>query len=256
MSNLNPAKWASSIENAILDPIEDWFDDLGGDITKSFNRLGNDITRSFTSWGNAILKPVTQTLNTVKTLFYCTIAFFNFIVALFEYGFNFSVWFFVYFLPWTGQYFECAWQKIIYLPKCFFWYAIDCITWVIYLPFRFLFWLIDYIFNIGLEDAIHDYFWCPLEDLDKFIHDDGPSNLGTGIHIIHFPDSVMDKCYNCNIKPIGRKMPNTCNLMKAYCKFVNCNGSNKCITTKCSSTISKYMEPKSKSSSSATISDK
>jgi len=165
---------------------------------------------------------------------------------LFKYIFNFCIWLFIYFLPWLGQYFECAFEKIVSLPKCFFWYILECISWVVYLPFRIVFWLIDYLFNIGLEQLIHDYFWCILEDIDKFIHDEGEGSLGTGIHIIHFPDSVMDKCYNCHIKPIGKKMPSTCNLNKKYCKFINCKNGNKCISTKCNAQINQYMEkPKS-----------
>jgi len=221
----------NGIKTAILNPI-----------TNNFTKLFSVIASGF----NRIFGKITDIIKTITTLFNCLMAFFIFISELFKYIFNFCIWLFIYFLPWLGQYFECAFEKIVSLPKCFFWYILECISWVVYLPFRIVFWLIDYLFNIGLEQLIHDYFWCILEDIDKFIHDEGEGSLGTGIHIIHFPDSVMDKCYNCHIKPIGKKMPSTCNLNKKYCKFINCKNGNKCISTKCNAQINQYMEkPKS-----------
>jgi hypothetical protein len=190
---------------------------------------------------STIESDITNIFNTINTLFDCTLAFFNFVIVLFLYIGDFTTWIFIYFFPWLGQYFECALQKIIYLPKCFLWYALDCMSWIIYLPFRIIFWLLDYIFNLGIEDFVHDYFWCLLEDLDKFIHDDGENNLGTGFHIIHFQDSVMETCYNCNIQSIGKGMPNTCNLNSTYNNFINCRGGEQSGNT-CKSKIGKYFD--------------
>jgi len=184
------------------------------------NSIGN-VFRSIGSIGST----VTNIINSVKTLIRCLMAFFTFISVFFSYCGNFTIWIFTYLLPWVGQYLECAFQKIISLPKCFFWYSLDCIAWVFYLPFRMLFW------SLGMEEFIHDYFWCLLEDMDKFIHDE--DGLNTGVHIIHFPDSVMNKCYYCDIKPIKKKMPTTCNLTKKYKLFINCRNSND--LKKCSS---------------------
>jgi hypothetical protein len=202
---------------------------MGFNIGKAFRDIGRKIKKTVsgvTKTANAI----SDLIKSVEMLIKCTIAFFNFISALVVYVWKFTVWIFVYFLPWTGQYFECIFQKIIYLPKCFFWYMLDCISWVCYLPFRFSFWIVYYFLNINIEDIVNIYFWGLLESLDKYIHDD--TGLGTKIHLIHFPDSVMDKCYNCHIKPIKRKMPSTCNLSKTHNALVNCrkkrNSSNKC----------------------------
>jgi hypothetical protein len=203
------------------------------DIFKEIKRFFTKLGKLFTSVGEIIKK--------IKILIKCLMAFFAFISVFFSYCGNFVIWIFIYFFPWVGQYFECILQKIISLPKCFFWYLLECIGWVVYLPFRIVFWF----FN--MEQFVHDYFWCLLEDADKFLHDS--NGLGTGIHIIHFPDSVMDKCYYCHIKPIGKKMPSTCKLSKKYNEFINCNAKNK--SDKCGANISQYFdspnEDKSKS---------
>jgi hypothetical protein len=95
---------------------------------------------------------------------------------------------------WAVTGFMCGLNGILNLPKCFLWYLLEWIGWVLYLPFRFLFWLIDIITHMGIVKAEHDT-WCFLDELDKMIY--GIS----GAHIIHYPDSIIEKCYTC-------KMPN------------------------------------------------
>jgi hypothetical protein len=120
------------------------------------------------------------------------------------------------FIPWFIRFVICTSYKITSFPKCFLWYGLDIAGWIFYLPFRFLFWLVDAILDIGLVKLEHDT-WCFLNDLDYFLH--GPQNnyfmfqytseypktdapdpesLNTGYHFIHFPDSVMEKCYALN----------------------------------------------------------
>lgn len=118
------------------------------------------------------------------------------------------------FLPWLVRFIICTSYKIMNFPKCFLWYTLDTAGWIFYLPFRFLFWLIDSILDIGLVKLEHDG-WCFLDDLDYFIHGPkdnyfmyqyedqnvptpDPESLNTGYHIIHFPDTVMEKCYALN----------------------------------------------------------
>ena len=223
--------------------IRDVFDKVG----KIFNSIGSvlsiasKIFSTIISSVSSIIDRIKGVFDFIKELFNCFMALAKLIRETFIYVGNFTVWFFVDFMPWIGQYFECAINKIIDLPKCFFWYLFDCIIWFISFISRFTLWIIDSIlialFKISedytLERLIHDYFWCPLEDLDKFIHDDGPNNLGTGFHIIHFPDSVMDRCYHCNIKPIRRKIPSTKNLKQANCQLQNCRSGGAGCTTVC-----------------------
>jgi hypothetical protein len=108
-------------------------------------------------------------------------------------------WFFVKFIPWLFNLFMCGVNGIINLPQCFIWYMLDIAGRIIYLPFRLTFWFLEYLTEIELTKIEKDI-WCFLEDIDKYIHSPEPEGLGTGIHIIHFPDSVMSKCYTCKTK--------------------------------------------------------
>lgn len=126
----------------------------------------------------------------------CLFKFFDLVVALAMWFYKFIIWFPVKFIPWFLKFVWCTINKILMLPKCFLWYGLDTIGWAIYLPFRFIFWLLDSIFNIGLVKIEHNI-WCFFDDIDHFVHDK-KDGLGTGFHIIHFPDSVMKTCYSCD----------------------------------------------------------
>lgn len=95
--------------------------------------------------------------------------------------------------------FKCGLMGFFSLPQCFLFYLLDFILWVLYLPLRLLFWLIDCFLymSIGEEFVVkfEHQFWCLMEDLDKIIH------KLAGIHIIHYPDSVTAKCYTCKMPP-------------------------------------------------------
>jgi hypothetical protein len=73
------------------------------------------------------------------------------------------------FLPWAIRYFIVLATKVANFPKCFIWYIIEIFVWTIYLPFRFLLWLIDYILNIGIVKGEHKV-WNFLNDMDYYIH--------------------------------------------------------------------------------------
>lgn len=225
----------TSIENFFLDnifyPIQNFF------IDNIYNPIVGGVTD--------IINQINDFINLVLILFYCVMALFNFISAICVYIGAFVSWLFIYFLPWIGQYLQCAFQKILYLPKCMFWYMLDTVMFTLGVPFRFLFWL------ISIEDVVDDYLWNPLEKLDKYIHDSGPNNLGTGFHIIHFPDSAIEKCYNCKIQPIGKKMPSTCELTKKYSAFINCRNPQS--PNKCKSKISQYFDSPSNAIKSSSI---
>jgi hypothetical protein len=128
------------------------------------------------------------------------------------------------FLCWLIRYIITIAYSVAALPKCFLWYFLDTAGWVLYLPFRFIFWLIDWLLKLGIVKA-EKKGWDFLNQIDYFVHgkpkdnffmyqykpsnenidSDGnplkptnfkdPNTLGLGFHIIHFPDSVMYQCY-------------------------------------------------------------
>lgn len=73
------------------------------------------------------------------------------------------------FLPWTIRFFIVLSTRVANFPKCFIWYIIDIVTWTIYLPFRFVFWMIDYFLNVGIVRGEHKV-WNFLNDIDYYVH--------------------------------------------------------------------------------------
>ena len=88
------------------------------------------------------------------------------------------------------SYIECGFYKVIKLPQCMGWYMLEVFGHILYIPFGFFFW----VFSL---QAIEKQIWGVLEDVDCFCH------ASTGYHLIHYSDSIINKCYKCNIK----KMP-------------------------------------------------
>jgi hypothetical protein len=73
------------------------------------------------------------------------------------------------FLPWVIRFFIVLSTRVANFPKCFVWYIIDIVSWTLYLPFRFIFWLIDYGLNVGLVKGEHKV-WNFLNDIDYYVH--------------------------------------------------------------------------------------
>lgn len=146
------------------------------------------------------------------------------------------------FFPWLIRFTMTTVYKIVNFPKCFLWYALDTAGWIMYLPFRFIFWLFDSILDIGIVKGEHDV-WCFLDDIDYFLHgpidnefleqyedsatimrmneakQTDPDSMNLGFHLIHFPDTVMRTCYQVNnysLKSL-KSFP-----MKSFLAFMKC----------------------------------
>ena len=146
------------------------------------------------------------------------------------------------FFPWLIRFTMTTVYKIVNFPKCFLWYALDTAGWIMYLPFRFVFWLIDSLLNIGIVKGEHDI-WCFLDDIDYFLHgpidnefleqyedsatimrmneakQTDPDSMNLGFHFIHFPDTVMRTCYQVNNYSLAslKSFP-----MKSFLSFMKC----------------------------------
>lgn len=88
------------------------------------------------------------------------------------------------------SYIECGFTKIIKLPQCMGWYLLEVIGHILYIPFSFFFWL----FSL---QSVERMIWRIIEDIDCFCY------TATGYHLIHYSDTILNKCYKCKIK----KMP-------------------------------------------------
>jgi len=83
----------------------------------------------------------------------------------------------------------CLFKNISNMQTCIFYYLLEAIGQILYLPFRILFWIIS---KIGFDIYSHEtMFWDKMDDLDKII-------MGfVGFHILHYPKNIRETCYNC-----------------------------------------------------------
>jgi len=177
----------------------------------------------------AVLSKIQATYSFLKSVaiysylvmfFMCFVNSLIFIKELFFYSGKFFTWFGVKFIPWFSHFIVCAIEKLFSLPKCFLWYGLDVVGRILYLPVRFLWYVIDTLFQLnGFFEKIEHDIWCFLDDIDHFIHDE--EGLNTGMHLIHFPDSVMAKCYKCNFGEFP-SLPNSSALLKAFTDMMSC----------------------------------
>jgi len=113
------------------------------------------------------------------------------------------IWFVLYIISWI--------TALGNIPTCALFYILQTFGWIIYLIIRVFWAIIDSIISlfgsiIGIKIPFSlqetDYWiWCRLEDIDKIVH--GLS----GAHIIHYPDSVIAKCYSGPKNPFPKLPP-------------------------------------------------
>jgi hypothetical protein len=84
---------------------------------------------------------------------------------------------------WLGSYITGGLRFITNLNKCFGWYFLDTLGKTIYLPIKFLFWLFSLT---SIEDMVWDF----AESFDCI------AKKYTGYHLIHYSDSIQDRCYS------------------------------------------------------------
>jgi hypothetical protein len=89
-----------------------------------------------------------------------------------------------------GSNIKCGFEKIKNLPDCMAWYLFEVVGKILYLPITIIISLFTRA-KVKEPAMIEKEIWKQLEMLDKIIH------RTSGLHIIHFPDAVVDKCYKC-----------------------------------------------------------
>lgn len=89
-----------------------------------------------------------------------------------------------------GSYLACGVYFIGQLPKCFFYYVLEWIGQILYLPVRIFIWFMDTFCKIKLQKHM-DKFWYFMEKIDKIIY------KYAKFHIMHYPRSVRERCYVC-----------------------------------------------------------
>lgn len=135
----------NSIGNMILNPVEQWFQELPNDLLQAISPVPQRVPILFSWFGNMFMS--------------------------------------------VFGYFGCAVGKIETLPMCTKWYFFDMIGQILYCPFKFLFWFTG-------TTAIETMIWDTIYSIDTIVY------TMSGVHFAHFPDSVVNTCYNCNVSPV------------------------------------------------------
>lgn len=87
------------------------------------------------------------------------------------------------------MYIECGVKMIENLHKCIFYYALQAVGQIFYLPFRIILWFFK---QIGADFySLEKTIWDNVEWIDGNIF------RYLGFHITHYTRSVRDQCYNC-----------------------------------------------------------
>ena len=132
-------------------------------IKNGFEDIGNGIKNEFIGLGDGLAIGVTD------------------ITRLLEYVFIF-----------TGSYINCGMYFLTNLKSCLFYYFMDTIGQLMYLPIRITLWGFKAIMpkNKALKDLV-DYTWNMVEELDKLIYG------FAGFHISHWSRGIRKQCYVC-----------------------------------------------------------
>jgi hypothetical protein len=141
-------------------------------------------------------------------------------------------------IPYVIRYIIVIAISVMNIPKCILWYALDTLGWIVYLPFRCAFWLIDYIFDMGITKMEHKA-WNFLDEIDYFLHGPvgnwfiyhyadipdpnipDPNSLNLGFHFIHFPNSVMETCFSISPYSLAN-CKGAKDVLNAFNAFMSC----------------------------------
>jgi len=177
-------------------PILEGIDDPVGDAIREsiertkavFERAGENLKKTF-----EIFDEVTKGFKRIGKFFVSIGQVFTYIPKLFKY----LAWYigkvfdnitkaFKYIpsvFQWLGSYLTGGVRFITNLNKCFGWYSLDIFGQILYSPVKFLFWL----FSLqNIENMLWDY----AESIDCMV------KKYTGYHLIHYSDSIQDRCYS------------------------------------------------------------
>jgi hypothetical protein len=106
-----------------------------------------------------------------------------------ELGFNDIKTMLIYIFEFLKTYIQCSIYFITNIRACIFYYLIDAFGQILYIFPRLLLWGL-YMFGLDLY-PVEKQIWDIMEKIDRFVF------KMASFHIIHWPKSVRDKCYNC-----------------------------------------------------------
>ena len=92
---------------------------------------------------------------------------------------------------WCFKNITCGLEMFMNFRQCFFWYLLEIIGQTLYLPIRFLVWILSI-------QSWEKYTWDKIQAADCAFFD------LTGIHVIHYSEDILQRCYKCNPGPFPK----------------------------------------------------
>ena len=92
---------------------------------------------------------------------------------------------------WSFKNITCGLEMFMNFRQCFFWYLLEIIGQTLYLPIRFLVWILSI-------QSWEKYTWDKIQAADCAFFD------LTGIHVIHYSEDILKRCYKCNPGPFPK----------------------------------------------------
>lgn len=143
-----------------------------------FHRIANyiskelsDLSKSWMTWTG---------LTYILVFFGIIFSFFGYVKKICEWFVNTSA---------------CVIEKITSFKSCFFWYLLDIIFEIMYLPMRVILWFASpEMFDVCEVKQLHDMVVRQRDKLDCFIYEN------YGFHIFRYPHSEQKRCYKCKFK--------------------------------------------------------
>jgi hypothetical protein len=142
---------------------------------------GPTVARGFGELLDATRQAITNTITLSMNLFTST---FDFSIQGFKMGFVLLF---------------CMVENINNMNVCIIFYIIDLILLLVFLFISSILSILDEaiikrMLNISLVGMLYSAYG-PLTEFNDFVHSK------TGIHLIHYPDSIIKKCYTCSLTP-------------------------------------------------------
>ena len=106
---------------------------------------------------------------------------------------------------WSINMLSCLFTMFGNFSSCFFYYFLDIIGYVLYLPFAIMFWLFRMSIETYYSDCSKDEY-PSIYNIEKEIWDliywvDCQVYDATGFHIFHYSEDIMKRCYSCSPGP-------------------------------------------------------
>jgi hypothetical protein len=88
------------------------------------------------------------------------------------------------------SYLDCGTKMITNLGDCFFFYILEVIGQILYLPIRIILWILITFLSVNLYESEKDT-WNSIYKFNDTLYP------YINFHIAHYPESIREKCYSC-----------------------------------------------------------